>query len=400
LEGYPLISTQTDSAMPHGDVDALPRPVLAAGETRRFAFIDALRGLAALAVCGVHFYSDPSYHDTLERLFPGWLGTSIALGTVGVQVFFVLSGFVIAHSIRQSRVTARFLGNFALRRSLRLDPPYWTAIFIVIVLNAVGRRILHDTGFPPPTGVEIVLNMFYLPLAAGYSHFIVVVAWTLAIEIQFYLVLVTCVGLSQRMGSKRVMGYPTFGYALIFTALAGVGLACNYGLLHISYNIFLVPWMLFFLGALAWWSLDGTVWRGWIWIYAALTAATYFHEWDVRMLIGVGTAVAIYAGGLLGKLYDWLNVTPLQFLGRISYSLYLGHAMVGQKVVKLGHRFCGDSSVAAIGSFLAAFAVSISFAYLMYRWIEKPSVRLAKRIKLKPPAAREAPAGVIEGAAV
>jgi peptidoglycan/LPS O-acetylase OafA/YrhL len=353
-------------------------------ETRRFAYIDALRGLAALAVCGVHFYADPSYHQTLQRLFPRWLGYSIATGSVGVQVFFVLSGFVIAHSIRGSRVTARFLGNFALRRSLRLDPPYWTAIFVVLALNAIGRRVLHDTGFPQPSVGEVVLNMFYLPRAAGYDHFIVTVAWTLAIEIQFYLVLVSVVGLAQRVGRGRVLGYPTAGYALFFTALAAAGLACNYGLLHLSYNIFLVPWMLFFLGVLAWWSLERSVWRGWFWVYATLTALAYFHEGDVRNLLGVATATSIYVGGMLKKLYGWLNVAPLQFLGRISYSLYLGHAMVGQKTIKLGHRFLGDSPVAAVGLFLGAFVVSICFASLMYRWVERPSVRLAKRIKLKP----------------
>jgi len=354
------------------------------GEPRRFAFIDALRGLAALAVCGVHFFSDESYHGVLLQTFPRWISKPLELGTIGVQVFFVLSGFVIAYSIRKTRVTGRFLGNFALRRSLRLDPPYWTTLFMVLAINVIGRRLWHDVGFQQPSAWDVVINMLYLPQLLGRPQFIVSVAWTLAIEIQFYLVLVTAVGISQRIGNRRSMGYPTFGYAIFFTTLAAAALASRLELVHISPAVFLVYWLPFFLGALACWSLEGTVWSGWFWIFATLTSASYFGDFDGRIFGGVFTALAIYAGGRLGKLYDWGNVAPLQFLGKISYSLYLGHAIVGQKTIKLAHRFLGPSPLAGTLAFLAAFVVSILAAYLMYRFLERPSVRLARRFKLRP----------------
>jgi peptidoglycan/LPS O-acetylase OafA/YrhL len=228
------------------------------------------------------------------------------------------------------------------------------------------------------------MNMFYVPRLFA-RPFIVVVAWTLAIEIQFYLVLVTAVGLAQRLGKRPVMGYPTAGYAVIFTLLALASLANLAGVVHFSMDLFLSHWMLFFLGVLGWWSVEGSVWRGWFWIYAALTAMTGgVHEGGDRLLIGLVAAVAIFIGGARGRLYDWWDAAPLQFLGRISYSLYLGHAIIGGKTVKLGHRLLGDSPVAAVGVFVLAFVVSIAGAYLMYVALERPSVRLAKRVKLKP----------------
>lgn len=354
------------------------------GEPRRFAFIDALRGLAALAVCGVHFFCDESYHGVLVQTFPRWISKPLEMGTVGVQVFFVLSGFVIAYSIRKTRVTGRFLGNFALRRSLRLDPPYWTTLFMVLAINVIGRRLWHDVGFDQPGARDVIINMLYLPQLVGRPHFIVSVAWTLAIEIQFYLVLVTAVGLAQRIGVSRSMGYPTIGYAILFTSIAAAALASRFGLIHISTAVFLVYWMPFFLGALACWSLEKTVWSGWFWIFAFLTSLSYFGDSDGRMFGGVLTALAIYTGGSFGKLYDWGNVAPLQFLGKISYSLYLGHAIVGQKTIKLAHRFFGPSPLAGTLAFLAAFVVSISVAYLMYCLLERPSVRLARSFKLRP----------------
>src|ERR1019366_7007946 len=93
----------------------------------RFAFIDALRGLAALSV--VLFHAKEGNHTPdMFSLMPGWIAALFDNGNLGVAVFFVLSGFVISHSIYAERVSAPFAGRFMLRRSLRLDPPYWAAI--------------------------------------------------------------------------------------------------------------------------------------------------------------------------------------------------------------------------------------------------------------------------------
>src|SRR3954463_4542996 len=100
---------------------------------QRFVFVDALRGLAALWVALFHFtiwykavpaaaHAWPTLRDLFEAV--AWKGY------LGVDVFFVISGFVIAYSLRGAPPTLRFAGNFALRRSLRLDPPYWSAMLL------------------------------------------------------------------------------------------------------------------------------------------------------------------------------------------------------------------------------------------------------------------------------
>src|SRR4051812_49043164 len=104
--------------LPAASPAVAPPPVVPApsGATRRFAFIDALRGLAALAVAGYHFYAGLCL-DKTAPLFPWPLHLSLAHGNAGVEVFFVLSGFVMAYSLRQVRIDARFFGVFLLRRS-------------------------------------------------------------------------------------------------------------------------------------------------------------------------------------------------------------------------------------------------------------------------------------------
>ncbi len=70
---------------------------------------------------------------------PEWLRAISRYGTYGVQVFFVLSGFVIAHSLRDNPLTRASIGNFMLRRQIRLDPPYWTMLAIALTVSVLVR---------------------------------------------------------------------------------------------------------------------------------------------------------------------------------------------------------------------------------------------------------------------
>jgi peptidoglycan/LPS O-acetylase OafA/YrhL len=88
----------------------------------RFKFVDALRGIAAVSVVLFHL-KEGKHIPNLYALMPKWLQTLFDHGVLGVSIFFVLSGFVIAHSLYKQHVTLRLAGRFMLRRSIRLDPP-------------------------------------------------------------------------------------------------------------------------------------------------------------------------------------------------------------------------------------------------------------------------------------
>ena len=106
--------------------------------TARFGFIDNLRGLAAIWVVLIHLV--PWKSDAAQSVALGpicWLlAWPAEYGRQGVTIFFVISGFVIARSLRRGRVTPRFFGNFVLRRSIRLDPPYWVSIALMLAVQA------------------------------------------------------------------------------------------------------------------------------------------------------------------------------------------------------------------------------------------------------------------------
>src|SRR4051812_24749623 len=116
----------------------------------RFEFVDALRGLAALAVVLPHAAGLFSYPHR------SWLSDVFLqladYGRASVEVFFVVSGFAIAYSLRNAVTDGFSLGRFLLRRAVRLDPPYWVGLLLSGLVVAIRARATHQPIVLPPIG--------------------------------------------------------------------------------------------------------------------------------------------------------------------------------------------------------------------------------------------------------
>lgn len=114
-----------------------------------------MRGLAALAV--VLFHAVEGKHiPLLQAAMPSWCESLIRHGHLGVAVFFVLSGFVISHSLNDIRVTFPVAGRFMVRRSIRLDPPYWAAIVVALAFALISSKVLPGKIGPDFTVPQIL----------------------------------------------------------------------------------------------------------------------------------------------------------------------------------------------------------------------------------------------------
>src|SRR6478609_4424553 len=154
------------------------------GQGGRFEFVDALRGLAALAVVlphaiGLFVYPHESWLTQLAKR----LG---AYGASGVEVFFVVSGFAIAYSLRDSTTEGFSLGRFMLRRAIRLDPPYWVGMLWAGIVVAIRAVVTHQSIVLPSFG-KVLAHVFYLQDILGLGQFNLVF-WTLCLEFQLYFV--------------------------------------------------------------------------------------------------------------------------------------------------------------------------------------------------------------------
>lgn len=356
----------------------------AARPAGRFLLIDALRGLAALAV--VLFHAREGRHiDALAAWLPAAVSAVLAHGDLGVQVFFVLSGFVIAHSMSRHEVTAGYVGRFMLRRSIRLDPPYWASMVLVVALGLLSARLVPGKTFEAPGAGRVLWHVLYLQDLVGVPA-LNSIYWTLCIEIQFYLTFSLLMLVVTRL-RRRWPGPAAFYLVMLPAALVAdlwpPGLR-PFGLR----GLFLEHWHLFLAGVLVWWAVvarpTDRVARVLAVANLLVLAALAVARADVALAVGLGAALLIFVAGWRGKLASWLSARPLQALGAISYSLYLTHNPITGAAFRAGYRLTGRSLALEALWFVLVTVTCLVFAALFHRAIERPTLALSHRIRLSP----------------
>lgn len=319
-------------------------------DNRRLGELDALRGLAVLAVVGFHYTTQYAAQVGHREA----LGFGLPAGNYGVHLFFLISGFVIFMTLERTRSAA----DFVVSRFSRLFPAYWAAI-------AVTAAVVYTIGLPGqrlPLG-DLLLNATMLQQVLGGEH-LDGSYWTLQVELFFYV---------------QMLGWYALG--LLRWIIAGwLVLAIVYGEsvqqhVHFSYavrELLIVRHVPFFaLGILFYrlWAraddrplLDVAL--------MGLCLATIVLEGPLVLALVALVCCAIFTlflGGALG----WLASPVLAWLGGISYALYLLHQAIGFAVI---HRLeaAGLASPLAV---LLAVAVSMALATLLSPAIERPAMR-------------------------
>jgi peptidoglycan/LPS O-acetylase OafA/YrhL len=350
--------------------------------------IDGLRGVAAMMVVCYHLYGNIG--RAVSEWFPAFLDAVFRHGYVGVDVFFVLSGFVIPHSLRNGKFSLAFLGRYGLRRSIRLDPPLWATIAIELALVRAGLYFFPDLGSVVPSWKQVFANAAYLQEILRLGN-VVSVFWSLTYEVQFYLVLVSCCVFAAWL--RRFPFFVRWGRPLAY-GLATLAFLYSVAIFHRVTRsplpgLFLIRWFEFFLGALVWGAVSRRIDSKYFAMGAAvafasvlLSGAEPFEYWST--VAALAASGFILWAGLTGRLSTLLSGRGWQFMGRISYSLYLLHVCIGWRFVSLCLRVLGEpfSPLTGIAVLSSAIAVSILGAALLYRTVEVWSVRLARRIDL------------------
>src|SRR5262252_7189935 len=160
-----------------------------------FLNLHLLRAAAALAVVYFHATSDAG------------LDFRIHVGAHGVDVFFVVSGFIIAY------VGACAPDRFLLRRIVRIVPAYWTATLAVFALAAIAPGVLHSTRTDV---VHLLCSLLFIPRAATNGDVVptLVLGWSLNYEMYFYALFAVSLLAAPRLAA------PLCGAAIVAVALA------------------------------------------------------------------------------------------------------------------------------------------------------------------------------------
>jgi peptidoglycan/LPS O-acetylase OafA/YrhL len=350
---------------------------------RHFEEIDGLRGVAILMVV--------AYHYGLEYSGTGVLRTSglVALshaGWMGVDLFFVLSGFLITSILQETRTSPHYFRNFLARRFLRIWPLYYVNLALLVL---VAPRILH----PVPDEIHVLVDKqwwFWTYMAnwlfakeGGFNQTPGGYFWSLAVEEQFYVfwpfvvwlvqgprLMKLCAGLFAgslilrlALGASGVPGQVL--YTMTFTHLEAV--AAGAFLAAASRDAGIKQWLT---------ARSSVVMIGAIVVLVLVRSVDASFRFREVGMSRIGyTAVALLAAALLIKAH-WGGESPyVRFLrspflvatGRYSYALYLIHVPLGLQLASVTGRWvrAADSPAVYDARFVAQAGVATAASWLL-----------------------------------
>jgi peptidoglycan/LPS O-acetylase OafA/YrhL len=366
-------------------------PIGSTPQSTRLHFLDVLRGIAALAVVLFHFYSVAvsPIHKELASSLPAivdWICEHLYLG---VETFFVLSGFVIAFSMNADTHHLRYALNFILRRSLRLDPLYWTTMAMMLAFYLwQAPAKWHDFYLLYGGWKGLAANMFYLQNLSLYPAASVLdVAWTLCLEVQFYLAYLLVLVAGHYLGVLTKRRGKTVKQVFVVLASSSVGVWSLVNWMRRPGNDFDHRAWMFFLGVALYFVVFGDVALraalARLLVFAGLLgfAAWFIYRRDPEGIATLITATAIFTLGITGRLSTFFACRPLFFAGKISYSIYLVHLVVGGNLLAILTKWTAGSPARAWCAWALAITSTLLSATLLHYLIEAPSNRLSQRLK-------------------
>ena len=347
--------------------------------------LDGLRGLAATAVVLRHGFNAVSMPPDLRRQL---LESPLALflnAQGAVQLFFVLSGYVLAMSLARS-AGRRSVPRFFIRRVFRIHPPYmfavlfaWCASFFYVQTDpGAGLTVwLRESTAVHIGAGPLALAMLFPGEASGQ----LTVGWTLTVELIFSFLLPLLILFAVRVHWS----------ALLIAALLPLQLPLSFRVLWYGID--------FALGVVAYLHREALV--GFVRALPvpaaavagvaalALLCAPMLLGWHSGVLgvLAAGfdpASIVLMAAGAFGLIVlvlarpgamRALSLPPLRFLGRVSYSLYLLHHTILLLIAPITPRPADFFVLTPL-----LLVVSLGVAELSYRWIELPSIALGRRL--------------------
>lgn len=336
---------------------------------RRIEILEQLRGIAALAVTLYHLVSS---QGLVSR--GSWLNHSAEYGWLGVEVFFVISGFIIPYSLFVGGYKVRqHFGVFVFKRFRRLEPPYLASIALTLALGYATSLI---TGNAYQVGwTRLALHLGYLNAFTEYK-WINPVYWTLGIELQFYLLAAACFPLIASTRKGLAMG------AIVALLASSLFWRSPDGPEHQQMYAWVFPYGgLFALGIASFHKRCGQ-WGDSLYLCTALAASGVICLTMGPLHAGTGAITAV-----LLAYANTPRIRVLSWLGAISYSLYLVHFPIGSKVASLGARIA-DTDYERLAFVAFGLCLSLVTAHLMYRFVEQPSLRWSKQLTYSQPSSQ------------
>lgn len=327
----------------------------------QLASIQVLRAVAALAVVLFHFSVSvqQDFHLTAQPFFPA--------GATGVDIFFVISGFIMAYTT--NKPDQHSPGQFIAKRLARIAPLYWVLTLSIFALALAAPNLLRSASATPE---ELLRSLFFIPYARpdGMVEPVLFLGWTLNYEMFFYTVFAIALIVSGRWRLPIAMS--------MIAALAAAGYALR--IPNTLYAFYTSGIMLEFVwGILLFMAFDrwpALMKRGsLVWILgAALLLLQNNVEFGLPREIEKGLPSLLIVAGVLGSgLKDGALRRAAARIGDASYSLYLGHPYALAIAARFAIAALGATAISAAAAGLIGLTLALGAALASFFLLERPS---------------------------
>jgi len=321
---------------------------------KRYAELDALRGIAAIMVVLFHysFRYGSIYGYAVEPAF------SFEIGQYGVQLFFIISGFVIFLTLNKTE----HVSDFIVSRFSRLYPAYWAAMLftfsVVYVFSLPGREVSFSVAVINCTMLQ---KWFKVASVDG-------VYWTLAVEMSFYVIMIFLF-VTRQLRNINIVSCVWLCVILLSHYLEKLFSIHIHGALKL---LFLLDYGNLFIAGIMFYKMMYKIeWSSILILMFAFLVGYLMHDELVLLTTVYFVLFTLFVTGFL----KFLAIRPLVYLGSISYSLYLIHQNVGYVIIRNLETY----NLATPFSIIVVPAiVSIFVASLIFRYIEKPAMLLIR----------------------
>lgn len=337
----------------------------------KFVSLQYGRAFSALGVVLYHFSSYYSLHNNFDPLF-GFFQN----GHVGVDFFFVLSGFVLMSAHNHEIGQRKHLKTFVLKRFLRIYPVYWIHLVIVIGLRFSASAFLdHDPGFDKFDG-QLLQNFALLPA----SNYLIGPSWSLVYEVFFYSLFIFGFLLPRKM-----FHFFMFGFCLIvlsgFLSVPGLSVSHYFFEFYLGMYTFIVfqkyPLRLA-RASIILKIILGIICAEWFYFWFNKVDTMFLGRiniivWAVPFCLVLWSSCSLELVKKI-KRYKWLEL-----LGNASFVLYISHTIF-QAVAHPLHQKYVHSGNGVILAYLSLFFIVLTYSIVFHLQIEDLLLKKNKKI--------------------
>ncbi|RUQ34012.1 MAG: acyltransferase [Candidatus Competibacteraceae bacterium] len=346
----------------------------------KFENIQALRGVAVLLVVFCHLQAIEQKYSPGATFLPDWLDYAIA----SVDLFFVISGFVIATVTRGQFQSLSKAGHFIFQRVTRIYPPYWFYSTLVLIIwlykpemvnagqghqiNLLASFLIIPQDLLPlvMVGWTLIHEMYFyivitvmMPIIPERIFPVLLVLWTLIVISGFLYFITNCDG--NYSATVRVIFHPL---TLDFIGGAAAALLLNSRILN-NDRVIIAIVISIFLCSVIWFNINQSVLK---------------IEGLLRVLLfGIPSLLVVYAAArseINGTAYFPKSMIKI---GDASYSIYLSHVLVLSALGRIWAKMATTGATAHVIMLVVMLLATISVGLLSYRWIEIPILNSIRR---------------------